>query len=162
MRGLVTVDFLCGVESGEKEMKINAQKGKEKMIQESGTALNHCNRSCGKRYFRSIRWEDCVLWPWRGWMFDGKLRGSKACSWVWHSERLMIYDFSYVLHLSTERSYFVIGVTSTNSLLSIKEVYYLMKPVQQQPHILLICTADCDMFMKRENLCLKSFNFLTK
>lgn len=51
MRGHVIVGFLWGVESGEKDKKINAQKGKEKMIQESGTALNHCSRSCGKKIF---------------------------------------------------------------------------------------------------------------
>lgn len=149
VRDRVIVVLLRGVESGEKKKKISELKGKEKMIQDPGTALNHCSRSCGKRYFRSICWKNCVLWPYWGWMFDGKPRESKACFWIQHSERLMIYGFSYVLHLSTKRSYFIIGVTSTNSLLSIKEVYYLTKPVQQQPNTLLICTADSDSDLQR-------------
>lgn len=149
MRGHVIV-VLLGFESREKKKnKISELRKKEKMIQDPGTALNHCSRSCGKRYFRSIRWKNCVLWPYWGWMFDGKPRESKACFWVRHSERLMIYSFSYVLHLSTKRSYFIIGVTSTNALLSIKDVYYLTKPVQQQPNTLLTCTADSDSDLKR-------------
>lgn len=55
----VIVMLLWGAESGEEGKK--SVKGE--VIQGSGTALNHCSSSCGKRCFRSIRWKNCVLWP---------------------------------------------------------------------------------------------------
>lgn len=59
----VIVMLLWGAESGEEGKKISELKRREKVIQGSGTALNHCSSSCGKRCFRSIRWKNCVLWP---------------------------------------------------------------------------------------------------
>lgn len=55
---------------------------------------------------------------------DGKLRESKACSWVQCSERAVIYGFSYVLHFSAGRWCFIIDVTSTKSLLSVRGAFF--------------------------------------
>lgn len=55
---------------------------------------------------------------------DGKLRERKACSWAQHSERPVIYAFSYVLYLSAGRWCFIIDVTSTKSLLSVRDVLF--------------------------------------
>lgn len=94
------VVLLWGVQSREnfKKIKVSDLKMKEKMLLDLKTALNHCSRSCGKRFFRSTYWKNCVFCPCWGWMFDGKLRESKACFWVRPSKQLMIYGFRYVLH----------------------------------------------------------------
>lgn len=85
----------------KKKKKISDPKMKEKVLQVLGTALNHCSRSCGKRPVGRA-----VLSLLR--MDVGKLRKSKACFWVLPSKQLMIYGSSYVLHLSTERLYFLL------------------------------------------------------
>lgn len=76
-----------------------------------------------KRYFISIHRKDCVLWICWWWILMANWGKGK------HALELSIqkdqwYVFSYVLYLSAGRWCFIIDVTSTKSLLSVRDVFF--------------------------------------